>query len=98
VLAMTAQSLRTGGRDTVTKLFDSLMDKKLRSEAGERRDQLRRERTELIAEANLAAKSADHLTYMHEAANDAEPEPDKARVWGDLTSSIAPFLTEAGEP
>lgn len=99
VLAMTAQSLRTGGRATVTKLFDSLIDNSLRSEAAERRDQLRRERAERIAEANLAAKSADHLTYMLEAANDGEPkpEPKNARVWSDPTSSVVPFLTEAAK-
>jgi putative transposase len=97
VLAMTAQNLRTGGRDTATKLFGSLMDNTLRSEGAERRDQLRRERAERIAEANLAAKSADHLTYMLDAANDVEPEPEKARVWSDLKTPIAPFTTESGD-
>lgn len=97
VLATTAQSLRTGSRDTTTKLFESLMDNTLRSDAAKRRDQLRRERAERIAEANLAAKSADHLTYMLEAANDAEPQPERARVWSDLSSPVVPFFTESGE-
>jgi len=97
VLAMTAQSLRTGGRATVTKLFDFLMDNTLRSEAGERRDQLRRERTERIAEANLAAKSTDHLTYMFEAANDAPVQAAKTHIWSDLNSPITPFTTEPGD-
>lgn len=97
VLAMTAQSLRTGGRDTTTKLFESLMDNTLRSEAAERRDQLRRERAERIAEANLAANSAEHLTYMLEAANDTETQPERVRVWSDLSSPVVPFCTESGE-
>jgi len=97
VLAMTAQSLRMGGRDTATKLFDFLMDDALRSEAAERRDQLRRERVERIVEANLAAKSADHLTYMLKAADDVEPQPERTHVWSDPHSTIVPFRTESGD-
>jgi putative transposase len=97
VLAMASQSLRTGGRDAATKLFEHLMDKTLRSDAAERRDQLRRERAERIAEANLAAKSADHLTYMLEAANDAEPQPESSCVWSDLSRPVVPFFSESGE-
>jgi putative transposase len=97
VLATTAQSLRTGGRNSATKLFESLMDSRLRSDAAERRDQLRRERAERIAEANLAAKTTDHLTYMLEAANDAEPQPERARVWSDPNSPVVPFCTELDE-
>jgi putative transposase len=97
VLATTAQSLRTGGRDAATKLFESLMDKALRSGAAERRDQLRRERAEHIAQANLAAKSADHLTYMLEAANDAEAQPESSCVWSDLSRPVVPFFTDSDE-
>jgi putative transposase len=95
VLAMTAQTLRTGGRDKVTKIFGSLMDSTLRSEGAERRDQLRRERTERIAEANLTAKSADHLTYMLELADDVAQPPERAQLWSDLSSEVLPFHRES---
>jgi hypothetical protein len=97
VLAMTAQSLRTGGRDTSTKLFESLMDKTLRSEGAKGRDQLRRERAERIAEANLAAKSADHLTYMLDATNDAPAQAERSHIWSDPNSPVAPFTSESGD-
>jgi hypothetical protein len=73
------------------------MDNARRSEAAERRDQVRRERVERIAEANLAAKSADHLTYMLKAADDAEPQPERTLVWSDPHSTIVPFRTESGD-
>lgn len=97
VLARTAQSLRTGGRDAATKLFESLMDKSLRSDAAEKRDQLRRERAERIAEANLAAKSADHLSYMLDAANDVDPQPERTHFWSELTSPVVPFFNETSD-
>jgi putative transposase len=95
VLAMTAQSLRTGGRDTVTKLFESLMDKSLRSDAAELRDQRRRGRAESIAEANLAAKSAGHLEYQLEAANDEGSLFERARAWSDPDSPMDSFPTDS---
>ncbi|MBB6186671.1 hypothetical protein [Rhodanobacter sp. MP7CTX1] len=97
VLAMTSQSLQTGGRDTATKLFESIMDSKLRSEGAQKRDELRRKRAERIAEANLAAKTADHLTYMLKPAKDAPPKTKKTRIWSDLKSPIAPFTTGQGD-
>lgn len=95
VLAITAQSLRASGRDTVTKLFESLMDKSLRSDAAERRDQRRRSRAESIAEANLAARSAGHLEYQLEAANDGGALPERERAWSDPESPMDSFPTDS---
>jgi putative transposase len=95
VMAMTAQSLRTAGRTTAEQLFESMMDSTLRSEAAQQRGEVRRQRTERIAEANLAAKSTDHLTYMLEAANDEAPKHERSLVWGDLSKTIEPFGVES---
>jgi len=98
VLAMTARSLVTGGRGIAETLFETMSDSRLRSEAAQLRDQRRRERTERIAEANLAAKASSHLVYMLEAANDEKTKESVSGNWTDPSAPLDPFFIESGEP
>jgi len=98
VMATTADSLRMGGRDDLVKLFETLTDRRVRSENAQIRNEIRIERVRRTTEANAAAGATSHLAHMADKALEAaKPIEDKSSRWGDLAEPPLPFESEESE-
>jgi putative transposase len=99
VLARTAQSLKRGGLSDAAMLFEGAFDGIRRSEAAKARDEIRRQRTQRIDDANAAAKATKHLEKQFDGADQAQQKQsqkagDGRFDWGDLGQLMQPFDVE----
>lgn len=99
VLARTAQSLKRGSLSDAAVLFEAAFDGSRRSEAAKARDEIRRQRTQRIEEANAAAKATKHLEKQFADTDQARQKPSPEAGgdrfdWGDLGQLLQPFDVE----
>ena len=98
VLAITADSLRNGGRSDLDKLSEALFDRDVRIENARIRDAARTARSIRMAEANAAAGSSEHL--LDEPEKKSVPscsEKSGSDRWSSPGELIEPFATEDPE-